>query len=406
MATGSEMCALFGGRKRHYSLAQPFYTDPDFYALDLKGVFERQWIFVGLESELATPGDYLVLSIAQSSVIVLRDDEARIAAFFNTCRHRGSTICGPGRGRARSLACPYHQWTYNLKGRLIYARDMQAEFDRAEISLAPVQVATCEGMIFVCLAADPPDFSEFSASLGLYLAPHDLQSARLAWSEDIVINANWKLVVENSRECYHCPARHPELTRRFLVGFDPDSTDQVVMEHARKCREAGLKTGQAVGADFQLSRMALRDGAITLSMDGNPVCSKLLGNVPHNDIGSMRWFHFPSMFAHVLSDYAFFFRLLPLAVDRTLVTSNWYVSAAAEEGRDYDPRTLRTLWSLTNDQDRDLCERNQEGVRSLGYQPGPYSELREAHVSKFVDWYSDIMTAYLTPGSRRANVAA
>ena len=105
-----------------------------------------------------------------------------------------------------------------------------------------------------------------------------------------------------------------------------------------------------------------------------------LGNVPDADIGSMRWFQFPSMFAHVLSDYAFFFRLLPLGVDRTLVTSNWYVSAAAEEGRDYETKTLSKLWSLTNDQDRDLCERNQEGIASLGYQPGPYSEMREGHV--------------------------
>jgi len=400
------MLALLGGRKRQYSLPQAFHTDQDFYALDLKGVFERRWIFAALECEIASPGDYVELNIAGSSVILVRDDEGEIGAFFNTCRHRGSTICPPGRGEVGALTCPYHQWTYNLKGKLVYAGEMHDEFDPAGIALKPVRLARFASMIFVCLSDDPPDFSEFASALEPYLAPHDLGSAKLAWSEDIVINANWKLVVENSRECYHCSARHPELTRTFFLRFDSTSTEPEVMEHARKCSAGGLKVGQAMGADFQLSRMPLMAGAVTLSMDGKPVCAKPLGKVPDGAIGSLRWFHFPSMFAHVLRDYAFFFRLLPLSIDRTLVTSRWYVSAAAEEGRDYDTEKLRELWSLTNDQDRELCERNQEGVRSLAYQPGPYSQLREAHVIKFVEWYADLMADHLSPGSRRAEIAA
>ncbi len=406
METRPEMVALLGSRARNYTLPQPFYTDPEFHELDLKGVFERRWIFAGLECELPVPGQYLVLSIARSSIVVLRDNAGKISAFFNTCRHRGSTICAPGRGKARTLTCPYHQWTYNLEGKLVHAGEMQAEFDRSGIGLKPVALATFEGMVFVCLADDPPDFSEFSATLGPWLTPHNLASAKLAWSEDIVINANWKLVIENSRECYHCAARHPELTRTFFLRFDTRSTDPLVLEHARKCREAGLRTGEAEGVDFELSRMPLTGGALTLSMDGKPVSAKRLGNAPEGEIGSMRWFHFPSMFAHVLGDYAFVFRALPLAVDRTLVTSNWYVSGDAEEGRDYDREKLRELWSITNDQDRDLCERNQEGIRSIGYRPGPYSRLREPHVIKFVEWYADVMTDYLTPAPRRAGIAA
>lgn len=406
MESSPGMAALLASRERNYTLPQPFYTDPEFFARDLKGVFERRWIFAGLECELAAPGQYLVLSIAGNSVVVLRDNAGRIAAFFNTCRHRGSTICPPGRGKMRMLTCPYHQWTYNLEGRLVHAGEMQAEFDRSEIGLKPVALATFEGLIFVSLADEPPDFSEFSATLGPWLTPHDLRSAKLAWSEDIVINANWKLVIENSRECYHCAARHPELTRTFFLRFDSKSTDPLVLEHARLCRAAGLRTGGAEGADFELSRMPLTGGAETLSMDGKPVSARRLGNAPAGAIGSMRWFHFPSMFAHVLGDYAFVFRALPLAVDRTLVTSNWYVSADAEEGRDYERETLRRLWSITNDQDRDLCERNQEGVRSLAYRPGPYSQLREPHVIKFVEWYADVMQDYLTPAPRQAGIAA
>ncbi len=406
MANSSEMSALLAGRKRAYTLPQPFYTDPDFYELDLKAIYERTWILAGLECELPEPGDHLVLTVARSSIVVLRDNDGQIAAFFNTCRHRGSVICKPGRGHARSLACPYHQWTYNLKGQLTYAGDMQDEFDRSGISLKPVHVALLEGLIFICLAAKAPDFSEFASALGPRLAPHDLRGAKLAFSEDIVINSNWKLVVENSRECYHCQARHPELARTFFLRFDAQSSDTLTLEHARICRDAGLAPGDAIGDDFQLSRMPLTRGAITLSMDGKPVCKKLLGNVPHNNIGSMRWFHFPSMFAHVLGDYAFFFHILPLSVDRTLVRSTWFVTAEAEEGKDYDTAELVKLWSLTNDQDRDLCEKNHEGISSIGYQPGPYSQIREPHVIKFTEWYAGHMADYLNPDRRRVAAAA
>jgi Rieske 2Fe-2S family protein len=405
MTTGAEMMKLLRTRRKQYSLPQPFYTDASFYELDLKGIWENRWVFAGLECEVREPGDYVVVSIARSSVVVLRDNDGEIGAFFNSCRHRGSTICPPGHGKARSLACPYHQWTYNLKGQLTYAGGMHDEFDPNGITLKPVPVEVFGGMIFVCLSEEAPDFEPFSATLGPFLAPHDLRNAKLAWSEDLVINANWKLVVENSRECYHCPARHPELVRTFFLRFDVDA-DAAYAEHARICEQGGLLSGTTVGDDFQLGRMPLTQGATSLSMDGKPVCTKLLGNVPRGDIGSMRWFHFPSMFAHVLGDYAFFFRLLPLSVDKTLVTSKWLVSADAEEGRDYDAKTLAELWSITNDQDRDLCERNQEGVTSVGFQPGPYSQTRETHVIKFVEWYADGMQDWLTPDRRRAAIAA
>jgi phenylpropionate dioxygenase-like ring-hydroxylating dioxygenase large terminal subunit len=405
MTASSKMLDLLRTRRKQYSLPQPFYTDASFYELDLKGIFERRWIFAGLECEVRQPGEYFVLTIARSSVLVLRNNDGEVAAFFNTCRHRGSTICPPGRGKARSLACPYHQWTYNLKGQLTYADGMHEEFDPSGISLKPVEVEVFGGMIFVCLADDAPNFEEFSATLGPFLVPHDLQSAKLAWSEDLVINANWKLVVENSRECYHCPARHPELVRTFFLRFDVDA-DSAYAEHARICEQAGLLAGTAMGDDFQVGRMPLTNGAISMTMDGKPVCTKPLGNAPRGDIGSMRWFHFPSMFAHVLGDYAFYFRLLPLSVDQTLVTSKWLVGAQAEEGQDYDAKRLAELWSVTNDQDRILCERNQEGVRSIGFQPGPYSQRREPHVIKFVEWYADRMEDWLTPDTRSAAIAA
>jgi len=126
-------------------------------------------------------------------------------------------------------------------------------------------------------------------------------------------------------------------------------------------------------------------------MDGKPAVSRLLGNVPHGDIGSLRWVHYPSVFNHVLGDYAIAVRMLPLAPEQTLVTAKWLVHRDAKEGRDYDLDNLIKVWAETNNQDQGLVERNQRGVNSLGYQPGPYSQETEVGVIKFVEWYCATM---------------
>ena len=105
------------------------------------------------------------------------------------------------------------------------------------------------------------------------------------------------------------------------------------------------------------------------------------------------------MFAHIFPDYAFFFRLLPISPEKTLVNAKWLVHRDAVEGRDYDLPNLLKVWTVTNDQDLDLVERNQEGVNSIGYQPGPYSQKTEKSVIKFTEWYCRTMQGHLGGGA-------
>jgi phenylpropionate dioxygenase-like ring-hydroxylating dioxygenase large terminal subunit len=124
-------------------------------------------------------------------------------------------------------------------------------------------------------------------------------------------------------------------------------------------------------------------------MDGQAAVARPLGQFPADAYGSLRWVHYPSTFNHCLNDYTVLVRMLPLGPEETLVTTKWLVDAEAVEGVDYDLETLTTVWKVTNDQDKALVERNQAGVRSPGYRPGPYSPALEAGVLKFVDWYCD-----------------
>jgi Rieske 2Fe-2S family protein len=275
---------------------------------------------------------------------------------------------------------------------------MQADFDYAKHGLRPIHVETVAGSIYICLAEEPPAFDAFRNRVGPLLAPHNLAGAKLAYESTVVVHANWKLVMENARECYHCAVRHPELALTFPVrGRRPvQFADVQLFERFRtRMAEVGLTAGPVEGNWWNAMRFPLNDGAVTLSMDGKPVCAKLLCDIASGDIGSMRWALEPHCFAHATSDVVFMFSAMPIGPEETAIISKWLVHKDAVEGVDYDLERLTELWTKTNLQDRDLCENNQRGVNSLGYTPGPYSEEAEALVIRFSDWYCAEVDRYL-----------
>ena len=153
----------------------------------------------------------------RSPVVVVRGQDGALRGFYNSCLHRGAQICETGHGAQSWLICPYHQWTYGLDGMLANAPRMGAELDHTEHGLRPIHVETVAGSIYVCLAEQPPAFDAFRDQVAPLLAPHNLANAKLVFESTMPIRANWKLVMENARECYHCAARHPELAVTYPV---------------------------------------------------------------------------------------------------------------------------------------------------------------------------------------------
>ncbi|HVS75893.1 MAG TPA: aromatic ring-hydroxylating dioxygenase subunit alpha [Steroidobacteraceae bacterium] len=399
MIMAEAMRALLSERRRGHALPQGFYVDPAVHELDRRAIFHRHWLQAGLTSQLPRPGDYLTLSVGGSSVIVLRDGEGEVAAFFNTCRHRGARICTEESGRQpRRLVCPYHQWTYDLAGRLVSAPRMHEGFDVGSHRLAPVRVETVAGLIFVCLGEDPPSFAPFRAALEPMLEPHELGRARVAHTVTLVERANWKLVMENARECYHCRAGHPQLMRSYSDFTAPDVSGRTaawIAEYEARCEAKGLKTGSVIGPWFEIGRYPLAQGVVSYTMDGRPAVGRKLGRVGDGDVGAMWWAVQPNGFNHVVGDYGFFFQALPTGPCETTVKGTWIVHEDAVEGADYDLARLIEVWNATNDQDRALAENNQRGVESLAYLPGPYSQTSEQLVLRFSDWYCGAVERYL-----------
>lgn len=391
------LCQHIPGR----SLPQAFYTSPDIFDKDMAAIFYRDWLFAIPACELEKPGCFRRLKIGAYDLILIKTKQNTIKAFHNSCRHRGSILCDSAAGRKAQLTCPYHQWTYDLDGKLVWTRDMGPDFDAGEHGLKPVHCRELEGLVYLCLAEQPPDFDTFAALTGPYLAKHELTDAKVAHQSTIIENANWKLVWENNRECYHCAGNHPDLCRTFpedarVSGVVADGVfPEFVETHFQRLERAGTPARFKIdpAGQYRVARMPLLEGAKSFTLSGAPAVKKPLGRIPFDDAGTLLLFNYPTTWNHFLPDHALTFRVTPIAPKQTAVTTSWLVHKDAVEGVDYDLETLTRVWLNTNDEDRRIVEHNQMGIDSPAYEPGPYSPTHEDGVLQFVDWYLGKMRA-------------
>ena len=269
--------------------------------------------------EIPQTGNFVTMQVGDYAIVIVRGADGMIRAFHNACRHRGSRVCTAHKGSAPKLVCPYHQWTYELDGRLLYARDMGPDFDAAKHGLKPVACEEAAGVVYVCLADEPPSIEPFLETRTATLRPHQLNEAKVAFESTIIENGNWKLVIENNRECYHCAGAHPGALphlprpagaspRMDESGGDGAGGDRALGEVRGRgpALEVRDRAEPASGASLA-SRCSGRGESYT--MDGKAaVPSKRLANAPFADAGSLLNFHYPNTWNHFLADHSIVFR--------------------------------------------------------------------------------------------------
>ena len=415
MDTKLDMLGLLERRRPGFSLEQPFYTDPDFFKTDMELIWYRDWLFVGHDCEVAKPGSYFTVQIGIYPVVIVRGQDGVVRALHNTCRHRGSRVCTAHKGTAAKLVCPYHQWTYDLDGSLVFARQMGEDFCKEDFGMKPVACESVAGYVFICLADEPADFAPFRTLMKPYFAPHNLADAKVAHETTIIEKGNWKLVWENNRECYHCAANHPELCKTFpeapvVTGVQAADSDPEMLAHWAHCEAANLPSHFRIdpAGQFRATRAPLLRDAVSYTMTGKPAVKRNLSDsVSADRIGTLMLYHYPATWNHVLIDHATTFRVIPISATETAVTTKWLVHKDAVEGVDYTVDELTHVWVMTNDEDRRIVEENAFGIQSPAYEPGPYSEIHEGGVTQFVNWYADFMAPRLAEGEKPAlkNVA-
>ena len=399
------VASLIANRRPGHSLQREFYGDEEIYNLDIERIWRSGWLFAGHSCQIPKAGDYFTFELDADSIIVMRGDDRKIRALHNVCRHRGTRLCSESAGTLARIICPYHQWVYGRDGRLLSCRGMQDELDKTEFSLHTAQVREVEGLIYVSLAAQPSDFNAANEVLGAMARPQGFEQARIAKMIDYTVNANWKLVWENNRECYHCNANHPQYIKANFDHYNADDTTERIKEEiatavARNEKEwaaCGLavshkQTGMTNFPDadrdiwFSANRTPLVEGYLSETMDGQQV-APLMGDYTKPTVGTLRMRTLPNFWNHSSCDHAVSTRLLPAGPRATLVRVIWLVREDAVEAKDYDLKKLLPFWQLTSEQDWEICENQQQGVNSRAYTPGPYSLYKEYNVDSFVCWY-------------------
>jgi len=348
------------------------YTDESFFAREQEQIFEKLWFCAARSSDLTGPGSFKTVTVGRESVLVTRNRKGAARAYFNVCRHRGAKLCTEESGQAaRAFQCPYHAWTYDFDGKLIAAPNLtkMPDIDRVEYGLTTIAVREWLGYVWVCLADDPPPF-ESTVSNAVVERLGDLESIERYGVESLQVGrrivydvkANWKLIIENFMECYHCATIHPELTE-VLPEFADGYAAQYFVGH---------------GAQFG-------DDIKGFTIDGSEGVERLPGVSEEQDRRYYAITIKPQVFINLVPDHVIFHRMYPMAADRTVVECDWlYLPGVVESGVDVSASV--ELFDRVNRQDFDACERCQPAMSSRVYRDGGVLVPSEHHIGEFHEW--------------------
>jgi len=354
------------------TLPGAFYVDRAIFEAEQRSIFSALWICTARTSDLAAPGSFQTFEMGGESVIVSRDQDGRLQAFLNVCRHRGSRLCTEADGRVgRTFQCPYHAWSYSLDGRLAGAPNLAAmpDLDPTEFGLIRVHLREWLGYAWLCLAARPPSFEEsiqqqVAERFGEPETINRYALDRLAVGRRIEydVKANWKLIVENFMECYHCATLHPELVT-------------VLPEFKR-----GYATQDKVGYGASFG-----DGIRGFTFDGREGFAPLPGLTEEQDRRYYGMTVKPQTVINLAPDHVIFHRIFPVAVDRTVVRCDWlFAPEVVAAGADVDASV--ELFHRVNQQDFGAVERTQPSMGSRAYAEGGVFVPAEHHIADFHRW--------------------
>ncbi|HEX6341306.1 aromatic ring-hydroxylating dioxygenase subunit alpha [Umezawaea sp.] len=359
------------------TLAGHYYTDPAVFAAEQARIFERMWFCAVRGSDVPNPGDFRTVVVGRESVIVSRARDGSLKAFLNVCRHRGARLCTTESGSVkRAFQCSYHAWTYGLDGKLIAAPNLTSmpDVDRVEYGLTAVHLREWLGYAWITLAEDPPSFADtvqhaVTERLGELSAIDGYEIDELEVGRRIryEVKANWKLIIENFMECYHCATIHPELTE-VLPEFADGYAAQYYVGH-------GAEFGSEISG---------------FTVDGSEGFDKLAGVSDDQDRRYYAITIRPQVFINLVPDHVIIHRMYPMAPDLTIVECDWlYATQVVAEGRDVS-RSVE-LFHRVNEQDFDACERCQPAMSSRAYANGGVLVPSEHHIGQFHDWVERVL---------------
>jgi len=348
------------------------YSDAELFAREQELIFEKMWFCAVRSADVGKPGAFKTVQVGRESILITRSRGGEVRAFFNICRHRGAQLCTEEAGEVkRSFQCPYHAWTYDLDGKLVAAPNLtkMPDIDRVEYGLRTVHVREWLGYVWVCVAKDAPSFEDtvigdVRTRLGDVKSIDNYGVEKLELGRRITydVKANWKLIIENFMECYHCATIHPELTE-VLPEFADGFAAQFFVGH-----------GAHFGEDVK-----------GFTVDGSEGFDLIPGVREDQDRRYYAVTVRPQVFLNLVPDHVILHRMFPVAPDHTIVECDWlYRPEVVQSGKDLSHSV--ELFHRVNQQDFDACERCQLATDSRVYANGGVLVPSEHHIAAFHDW--------------------
>jgi len=351
------------------------YTSAEVFDLEREKVFFRSWIYAGCESSLEGPGDFRTVDVAGESVLVVRDADGALNAFYNVCRHRGSRLCDDAGGRMKgAVKCPYHAWAYSFDGRLIGTPNVgKEEIDRDQLGLWRVALEVWEGFVFINLDRNPQPLGEWlgaQVDSPLPFARYKLGELRTAHTTVNDVHANWKILIDNYNECLHCPTVHPELV-------------QVVPT---------FRKGQNYDTERADGGVALAGGGNSFTLTGHSSVPLMPGLSEEDESSLFGCTIYPNMFIDVTGTSAIATAMYAKAPDLTTVVTEYLFRPEAIAMEGFSPMEVVEFSELVARQDYDVCERVQKGVQSRAFTHGVLAEKDEM-LERFNARYRELRAA-------------
>lgn len=350
------------------------YLDPVHYGREAEAIFHREWFCVGRTEQIAEAGDFLHVEIAGERVLVVRDRDGKIGAFFNVCAHRGAELvpdspapgaCGGRSGRfsGGAVRCQYHAWTYELDGRLRGAPFLEftKERPRERYSLRAMPVSEWAGFLWVNVAgADAPPartLEDQVAAVAAKVVRYPLADLRIGHRIVYDVAANWKVLAENYNECYHCGPVHPELCQ--------------IVPAFKRAGGAGLDWADGVPH---------RPGAWTFTASGTSSRPPFPGLNEKERDHHKGEIVYPNLWLSLAAEHVAAFTLFPRGAGATQVVCDFLFHREEVAKTTFDPRDVVEFWDVVNRQDWAVCESVQRGMASRGFRGGLYAPMEDASV--------------------------
>ncbi|MEX2421923.1 MAG: aromatic ring-hydroxylating dioxygenase subunit alpha, partial [Actinomycetota bacterium] len=316
------------------------FRSPAVWKAEHDKIFCATWFCVGREEEVPKPGDYLVREVGEESVIIVRNKQGELRAFYNTCAHRGTRLCDDaGSLKSGVIVCPYHAWTYDADGKLLGTPNVHEEegFDRSEHPLFKIRIDSWMGFVFVNMNDDGPGLLETldaDPDNPRQFERWHVEALHSGHSVTYEVDANWKILLENYNECLHCPSVHPELIQAIPI-YKQGTVEQ--------------------RADWVGNSLAQGNTTLTASGTSNrPPLPGLTDEDIHTYYGFLV---FPNLMLNMHSDCVMYYLALPRSTGHTTIVSDFLFEPSTMQRGDFDPSDITDFWDIVSLQDWAICER-------------------------------------------------